>query len=120
MGLYTDTDIYLAAEELMHLVVKHLRSLPRDYQVSLGYDARRAARGVVITVYRANSAWNEAKVPHYKELLELLEDLKLTLRICVKLLLISEDQNAEEMHMIERVGKQATALRNTFAGAPAR
>jgi len=118
MGLYTDTKIYRAARELMLAVVKHLRSLPRDYQVSLGYDARRAARGIVILIYRANSAWDQAKLPHLQELLELLEDLKLTLRICDELGLISHDQHAEEIHLMESVGRQATGLRDHFAGAP--
>jgi hypothetical protein len=119
MGLYTETDIYRPARSLALLVVKYLRSIPRDYQRSIGDDARYDAFKIVLLIMRANIARGANKVPHIEQLLEHLEVLKLTLCFADELGVLSHDQHAETMDLSEEIGKQATGWKAWAAGAPA-
>ena len=105
--LPVDRDLYRLILRLFELT-KHF---PREYKYTLGQDIKHDAIILVRSIYRANRS--VSKKEWLEEFLDNYEILKLEIRLCVDLHLLSLIHQAELSPLIESVGKQVTAWKNS-------
>ncbi|MDZ7300819.1 MAG: four helix bundle protein [candidate division KSB1 bacterium] len=79
MAQYEHLPIYKKAFDLTVYFEKIVRNFSRYHKYCLGTELRQLSHEVLRQIVRANNA--EEKAPHLEKLRELLEDLKITLRI---------------------------------------
>jgi hypothetical protein len=79
MAQYEHLPIYKKAFDLTVYFEKIVRNFSRYHKYSLGTELRQLSHEVVRQIVRANNATEKAS--HLEKLRELLEDLKITLRI---------------------------------------
>lgn len=114
LALTETLPVYLDVYRLIQLLYLRTRDFPREYKYSLGQDMRRDALILVRSIYRANRS--EHKRQWLEEFLDNFEVLKLEIRLCVDLRLLSPRQQAELAPLMESIGKQATAWKNAQSG----
>jgi hypothetical protein len=78
---------------------------------TLGQDMKRDGINLVRSIYRANRS--KEKRQYLEEFLDNFEILKLEVRLCKDLKLISIKQLAEISKLLDIIGKQATAWKNS-------
>jgi len=83
--------------------------LPK-YKYTLGQDMKRDVLMLVRSIYRANR--NTEKRQYLEEFLDNFEILKLEIRLCTDLKLISIKKQADLSMLLDSIGKQATAWKN--------
>jgi hypothetical protein len=79
MAQYEHLPIYKKAFDLTVYFEKMVRNFSRYHKYGLGTELRQLSREVLRQIVRANNA--SEKTPQLEKLRELLEDLKITLRI---------------------------------------
>jgi hypothetical protein len=91
-------------------VFEFTKDFPREYKYTLGQDMKRDAIVLVRSIYRANKAKN--KTEYLEQFLDDFEILKLELRLCVDLKIMSFKKQSEIALLMESIGKQITGWRN--------
>ena len=112
MALYYDLPVYRDTYKLVLTVFELTKDFPKEYKYTLGQDMKRDALQLVRSIYRAN------KSAQKKELLESFLDefelLKLEIRPCVDMKVVSFKKQAEVTVLIDSIGKQVTGWRNAI------
>jgi len=111
MALSHTLPIYIDTYKLILLVFEHTSNFGREYKYTLGQDMKRDGINLVRSIYRANRS--KEKRQYLEEFLDNFEILKLEIRLCKDLKLISIKQLAEISKMLDIIGKQATAWKNS-------
>ena len=110
MALYYDLPVYRDTYKLILKIFELTKDFPKDYKYTLGQDMKRDALQLVRSIYRANKSTQK------KELLESFLDefelVKLELRLCVDLRVMSFKKQAELTVLMDSIGKQVTGWRN--------
>ena len=96
--------------QLILKVFEFTKDFPREYKYTLGQDMKRDAIVLVRSIYRANKAKN--KTEYLEQFLDDFEILKLELRLCVDLKIMSFKKQSEIALLMESIGKQITGWRN--------
>lgn len=91
-------------------VFEFTKDFPREYKFTLGQDMKRDAIVLVRSIYRANKAKN--KTEYLEQFLDDFEILKLEIRLCVDLKIMSFKKQSEIALLMEGIGKQITGWRN--------
>lgn len=110
MGLYYDLPVFRDVYRLIQSLFEVTSHFSREYKYSLGQDIKRDGLNLVRSIYRANKY--KDKMPYLEAFLDDFELLKLELRLCNDLKLISTGKHAELAMLMVSVGKQVTAWRN--------
>jgi len=110
MALYYDLPVYKDTYQLVKQVFEITKEFPKEYKYSLGQDMKRDALQLVRSIYRANKA--EKKKEYLEQFLDDFELLKLEIRLCVDMRILSIRRQAEFSKLIESIGKQITGWRN--------
>jgi hypothetical protein len=110
MALYTELPVYRDAYLLTLKVFEITKDFPREYKYTLGQDMKHDALHLLRCIYRANKHQNRAE--HLEVFLDELELLKLEIRLCVEMKLISLKKQAALSELLTRIGKQVTGWRN--------
>jgi len=110
MALYTELPIYRDTYRLVVLIFEVTREFSREYKYTLGQDMKRDALHLLRCIYRANKHKN--RVEHLEVFLDELELLKLEIRLCVEMKLISLKKQVVLSEYLVRMGKQVTGWRN--------
>ncbi len=110
MVLYSELPVYRDSYQLLLTVYRLSSSFTHEYKYSLGQDMKRDALGLFRHLYHANRS--SSKTPHLEAFLEDFELLKLELRICMDLHLLSIKKMAELSLLMDKIGKQVSAWRN--------
>ena len=110
MGLYYDLPVFRDVYLLIQGLFAATTHFSREYKYSLGQDIKRDGLNLVRNIYRANKC--KDKVPYLEAFLDDFELLKLELRLCNDLKLISTQKHAELSVLMVKVGIQLTAWRN--------
>ena len=110
MAFYTELPVYKDSYQLVLKVFEVTRDFSREYKYTLGQDMKRDALHLLRCIYRANK--NQNRVEHLEVFLDELELLKLEIRLCVEMKLISLKKQAALSELLERIGKQVTGWRN--------
>jgi hypothetical protein len=103
--------IYIDTYKLILLIFDRTSNFGREYKYTLGQDMKRDGINLVRSIYRANRS--KEKRQYLEEFLDNFEILKLEVRLCKDLKLISTKQLAEISKMLDIIGKQATAWKNS-------
>jgi hypothetical protein len=110
MALYYDLPVYRDTYKLVLKVFELTKDFPKEYKYTLGQDMKRDALQLVRSIYRAN------KLAQKKEVLEIFLDefelLKLEIRLCVDMKIVSFKKQAELTVLMDSIGKQVTGWRN--------
>jgi four helix bundle protein len=114
MGLYYDLPIYRASYQLVLAVYKLVRNFKKEYKYTLGQEMKHSAMQMVLYIFRANSAVDKRE--DLRTLSDYLEYLKLQLRLCVDMRLITPAQHAEMWEQMGVIGKQLTGWRKASEG----
>ncbi len=109
MAIHTDLPIYKSAYELLQAASALVKNFPRSVKASIGGEIQNACVRITLLVAKANASRN--KVPHLDEMLELVMEAELLIRLAKDMKLISISQYATTVLLTNTVGKQATGWR---------
>jgi hypothetical protein len=110
MALYYELPVYRDTYRWVLRIHEITREFPRDFKYTLGQDMRRDALTLVRCLYRANKS--RERVEPLEAFLDHFELLKMELRLCGDMKLMSIKNQAELGLMMDGIGKQVTGWRN--------
>ncbi len=110
MGLYYELPVYRDTYRLILKVFEITKSFSREYKYCFGQDMKRDAMSLMRNIYRANKA--KAKKEHLEAFLDDFELLKLEIRLCADMKLLTIKKQAELSELMGSIGKQITGWRN--------
>ena len=110
MALYYDLPVYRDTYQLVLKLFEVTKDFPKDYKYSLGQDMKRDALQLVRSIYRANKSIH--KKEHLETFLDEFELLKLEIRLCADMKIMSFKKQAELSLLMDGIGKQITGWRN--------
>ena len=110
MALYYDLPVFKDVYKMTLRIFELTSNFSREYKYTLGQDLKRDCILLVRSIYRANKC--KDKVFYLEQFLDSFEVVKLEVRLCTDLKLISIKQQAELALLMENIGKQITGWRN--------
>ncbi len=110
MALYYDLPVYKDTHKLIIKIFYYTKDFSREYKYTLGQDMKRDALQLVRSIYRANKS--VSKKEHLETFLDDFELLKLEIRLCVDMKILSIKKQAELSFLMDNIGKQITGWRN--------
>ena len=110
MALYYDLPVFKEVYELILKIFEYTKDFPKEYKYTLGQDMKRDGIQLVRSIYRANKSKNKGE--YLEQFLDDFEVLKLEIRLCVDMKILSIRKQAELSGMMESIGKQITGWRN--------
>ena len=110
MALYYTLPVYKDVYDLILKIFEYSKDFSREYKYTLGQDMKRDALRLVRSIYRANKV--ASKELHLEQFLDDFELLKLEIRLCVDMKLISVKRQAVLALLMDKIGKQITGWRN--------
>ena len=114
MALYYELPIYKETYSLVLNLFKLTRNFNREYKYTIGQEMKQNSMLMVQYIFKANSARDKSLV--LADLSDCVEILKLQLRLCVDMHLISSQQHASVWSGIDSIGKQLTGWRKATTG----
>ena len=93
MALYYDLKIFKDVYQLILKIFEYSHDFPREYKYTLGQDMKRDAIVLVRSIYRANKA--KSKTEYLEVFLDDFEILKLEVRLCADMKILSIKKQAE-------------------------
>jgi len=111
MVLHTELPIYRDTYKLVLEVFVSTKNFPKEYKYSLGRDMERDVLVLMRCIYRANRA--QEKTTFLNEFLDNFEILKLEIRVCVDLKLVSIKRQSVLAALMNSIGKQVVGWRNS-------
>jgi hypothetical protein len=111
MALYYDLLVFKDVYKLTLLIYSLTKDFSKEYKYTLGQDLKRDAMVLMRSIYRANKAQN--KKEYLETFLDDFELLKLEVRLCVDMKIISIKKQAEISLLMDGIGKQITGWRNS-------
>lgn len=109
MSLYAELPIYRDSYSLLLAIYQLTGKFSREYKYTLGQDMKRDALNLFRNLYQANRSQNKRQ--NLDDFLAEFELLKLEVRICVDLRLLSLKKMAEISLLTDNIGKQINAWR---------
>jgi len=110
MALYYDLPVFKDVYTLILKIFEYTQGFPREYKYTLGQDMKRDGIVLVRSIYRANKA--KSKTDYLETFLDDFEILKLEVRLCTDMKILSIKKQAELSTLMEGIGKQITGWRN--------
>ncbi len=110
MALYYDLPVFKEVYQLILKLFEYTKDFPKQYKYTLGQDMKRDGMQLVRSIYRANKSKN--KKEYLEQFLDDFEVLKLEIRLCVDMKILSVRKQAELSQMMESIGKQIIGWRN--------
>ena len=110
MALYYVLMVFKDVYQLILKIFEHTQGFPREYKFTLGQDMKRDGIVLVRNIYRANKA--KDKTEYLEAFLDDFEVLKLEVRLCVDMKILSIKHQAELALLMDGIGKQVTGWRN--------
>ena len=115
MALYGDLPVYRDVYKLTLRIHELTAGFSREYKYSLGQDMKRDCLVLLRSLYRINRSHEKEAL--LQEFLDDFELLKLEIRLCADLKILSLARQAELIEMTDTIGKQITGWRNASANA---
>jgi hypothetical protein len=111
MALHTELPVYRDTYKLVLEVFISTKNFPKEYKYSLGRDMERDVLVLMRCIYRANRA--QEKTTFLNEFLDNFEILKLEIRVCVDLKLVSIKRQSVLADLMNSIGKQVVGWKNS-------
>ncbi len=112
MVLYSQLPIYRDSYILLTEIYQVTNKFPRDFKYTLGQDMKRDALSLFRDLYGANVSVENRK-KHLENFLTSFELLKIEIRLCVDMKVISIKKLAHLSLIMDSIAKQAMAWRKT-------
>lgn len=113
MAIHSELPIHKTAYDLMGVVVKATRNMPRDVKVLVGGKIRDELLAAFDHIYLANRA--QDKVPHIDNVQRHVLRAEVLLRLSRDLGYIATSAYADAVQRTQSIGKQATAWRKHYS-----
>jgi hypothetical protein len=110
MALYYDLPVYRDTYRLILKIFEVTKDFSKEYKYTVGQDMKRDAMQLVRSIYRANKSTD--KKVHLETFLDEFELLKLEIRLCADLKVLSFKKQAELAVLMNSIGKQVTGWRS--------
>ena len=110
-GIHTELSVYRDTYKLVLEIFVSTKNFPEEYKYSLGRDMERDVLVLMRCIYRANRA--QEKTTFLNEFLDNFEILKLEIRVCVDLKLVSIKRQSVLAALMNSIGKQVVGWRNS-------
>jgi hypothetical protein len=110
MALYYDLPVFKDVYKLILKIFTYTKDFPKEYKYTLGQDMKRDSIQLVRSIYRANKA--KDKRAYLEAFLDDFEMVKLEIRLCVDMKILSIKKQAELSILMDTIGKQITGWRN--------
>lgn len=110
MVLYNQLPIYRDSYSLLSEIYQVTNKFPRDYKYTLGQDMKRDVLSLFRDLYGANVSV-ENRRRHLDGFLTSFELLKIEVRLCVDLNILSIKKLAQLSLIMDSIAKQASAWR---------
>lgn len=110
MALYYELPVYRDTYQLILKIFAYTKDFSKEYKFTLGQDMKRDALRLVRNIYRANKS--TSKKEHLDAFLDDFELLKLEIRLCVDMKILSIKKQADLSALMDKIGKQVTGWRN--------
>ena len=110
MALYYDLPVFKDTYALTLRIFELTQNFSREYKFTLGQDMKRDCIQLVRSIYRANKCKDKQR--YLECFLDNFEVLKLEVRLCTDLHLITVKQQADLSARMDTIGKQITGWRN--------
>ena len=110
MALYYDLPVFKDVYKLILLIFEYTKDFPKEYKYTLGQDLKRDGINLVRSIYRANKS--KSKVEYLEQFLDDFELLKLEIRLCADMKILSIKKQAQFSSLMDSIGKQITGWRN--------
>ncbi|MEG2856495.1 four helix bundle protein [Bacteroides sp.] len=114
MALYYSLPVYRDTYSLILLLFKLTKEFNREYKYSIGQDIKRDAMQLVRHIYRANRADNKSE--HLAIFIDDFEIVKLQVRLCHDMRLISPTNFSEVILLMDSIGKQISGWNRSSGG----
>jgi hypothetical protein len=118
MALYDTLPVFGDTYSLTKLVFVVTQDFPREYKFTLGQDMKRDCLNLLRSIYRINRS--QQKEVLLDSFLDDFELLKLEIRLCHDMKLISIKRQAEFARYTDSIGRQITGWRSASSGAGVR
>ena len=112
MALYYDLPVFKDTYQLTLKIFELTQHFSREYKFTLGQDMKRDCIALVRSIYRANKTTQ--KEAYLEDFLDGFEVLKLEVRLCHDLKLITTKQQADLAVEMDRISKQVIGWRNKY------
>ena len=106
MGLYEALPVFRDTYKFVVKLFELTKDFSKEYKYSIGQDIKRDALKLLRSIYRANKAQNKSEI--LETFLDDFELLKLEIRLCVDLKIITIRQQAQLSELMSCIGKQIT------------
>jgi len=110
MALYYDLPVYKDVYRLILKIYEYTKEFPKEYKYTLGQDMKKDGLQLVRSIYRANKEKDKRK--YLESFLDDFEILKLEIRICTDMKILSLKKQAELSLLLDSIGRQITGWRN--------
>lgn len=111
MALYYDLKVFKDVYDLVLMIFNYTKDMPREYKFTLGQDLKRDAIVLVRSIYRANKT--KDKVEPLENFLDDFELIKLEIRLCVDMKILSIKRQANLALLMDSIGKQVTSWKKS-------
>ena len=111
MALYYDLPVFKDVYKLILLIFEYTKDFSKEYKYTLGQDLKKDSMLLMRSIYRANKAQN--KQAYLETFLDDFELLKLEIRLCTDMKIISIKKQVEISVLMDNIGKQITGWRNS-------
>ena len=108
--MYSQLPIYRDSYLLLTEIYKTTGKFPRDFKYTLGQDMKRDCLALFRDLYAANVSVEDRR-QHLENFLQSFELLKIEIRLCVDLNVLSIKKMAQLSLLMDNIAKQAAAWR---------
>jgi hypothetical protein len=112
MAQYQHLPIYRITYELLQKSVLTIKEFPRDYKFTIGQQLQETIVGLVVLIYKANTAKAERLI-YIEQLLEKIQVTELLIRLSQDMRLISKKDYGALVEMTQSLNKQAEGWRKS-------
>lgn len=112
MAQYQHLPIYRITYELLQKSVLTIKEFPRDYKFTIGQQLQETIVGLVVLIYKANTAKAERLI-YIERLLENIQVTELLIRLSQDMRLISKKDYGALVEMTQSLNKQAEGWRKS-------
>lgn len=110
MVLYNQLPIYRDSYRLLLEIYQITNKFPRDFKYTLGQDMKKSSLELFKELYNANT-FTENRKEYIDKFLSSFELLKIEMRLCVDLQILSVNKLAQLSLIMDCIGKQASGWR---------
>ena len=111
MALYSTLPIYKSCYDFLLRIMKVVTHFPKDYKYTLGEKIQNTAIEMVISIYKVNTV--KYKSQPLRMMLHQVQMMYLFLRIAHDMKILSQEQYASIILMIDDISSQATGWLNS-------